>query len=175
MTLRYATHIRSYRCLGHRTYAYACVVHVNQPLSVQCFILVILGFSIPAFNFWYSGIPAFSNTHCEFPFCGSDSFRSSELKETNARTACNVKWPVYSTNTCQVHTCLQLMWIESVLCQWSATFFCGLWSTLALSLKLQIELSGIHWSRKVSYLKSRVSYWSEEKQRRWRTKRVGRA
>ena len=45
--------------VGHCTYAYACVIHVNQPLSVRCFILVISGFSIPAFNF---GIPAFSNT-----------------------------------------------------------------------------------------------------------------
>ena len=24
--------------LGHRTYAYACVVRVNPPLSVQCFM-----------------------------------------------------------------------------------------------------------------------------------------
>ena len=45
--------------VGHRTYAYACVVHVNQPLSVRCFILVIPGFSIPTFNFC---ILAFSNT-----------------------------------------------------------------------------------------------------------------
>ena len=36
--------------LWARTYAYACAVCVNQPLSVQCFILVIPGFSIPAFQ-----------------------------------------------------------------------------------------------------------------------------
>ena len=59
--------------VGHHTYAYAyayayaCVIRVNQPLLVQCFILVILGFSIPAFNFgilafWHSGILAFSDT-----------------------------------------------------------------------------------------------------------------
>ena len=39
---------------GH-CHAYACVVRVNQPLLVQCFILVIPGFSISAFNFQYSG------------------------------------------------------------------------------------------------------------------------
>ena len=44
---------------------------------------------------------------------------------------------------------------------WLVIFF-----GLALSLKLQIELSGIHWSRKVSYLKSWVSHWSEEKLQR---------
>ena len=48
--------------VGHDTYAYACVVRVNQPLSVQCFILVIPGFSISGFNFRNSGILAFSNT-----------------------------------------------------------------------------------------------------------------
>ena len=58
--------------VGHCTYAYACVVRVNQPLLVQCFILVIPGFSIPAFilrhftAFWRSGILAFSNTHILF-------------------------------------------------------------------------------------------------------------
>ena len=40
--------------VGHRTYA--CVVRVNEPLSVQGFILVIPGFSIPAFNFNHSVI-----------------------------------------------------------------------------------------------------------------------
>ena len=49
--------------VGHCTYAYACVVRVNRPLSVRCFILFILGFSIPAFNFQHFGILAFSNTH----------------------------------------------------------------------------------------------------------------
>ena len=45
--------------VGHcTTVAYACVVRVNQPLSVRCFILVNPGFSIPAFN---SGILTFSN------------------------------------------------------------------------------------------------------------------
>ena len=42
--------------VSHCSYANACVVHVNQPLSVWCFILVIPGFSILAFNF---GILAF--------------------------------------------------------------------------------------------------------------------
>ena len=36
--------------VGHRTYAYACVVGVNQPLSARCFILVIPGLSIPPFR-----------------------------------------------------------------------------------------------------------------------------
>ena len=45
--------------VGHRTYAHACAVCVNQPLLVRCFILVIPGFSIPAFNFRCSGVPAF--------------------------------------------------------------------------------------------------------------------
>ena len=40
--------------VGHRTYAYACAVRVNQPLLFRCFILVIPSFSIPAFNFWLS-------------------------------------------------------------------------------------------------------------------------
>ena len=34
--------------------------------------------------------------NCEFALRGSDSFRSSEPKETNAQNACNVKWPVYT-------------------------------------------------------------------------------
>ena len=38
--------------------------------------------------------------NCEFALRGSDSFRSSEPKETNALNACNVKWPVYSTGCC---------------------------------------------------------------------------
>ena len=38
--------------VGHPTYAYkyACVIRMNQPLSVRCFILVIPGFSFPAFR-----------------------------------------------------------------------------------------------------------------------------
>ena len=36
--------------VGHRTYAYACVVRVNQALSVRCITLVIPDFSIPAFS-----------------------------------------------------------------------------------------------------------------------------
>ena len=61
---------------------------------------------------------------------------------------------------------LQLMWIESVL---GHSFLA---SNLLLPCSLtgtsDTELSGIHWSRKVSYLKCRVSHWSGEKQRRWR-------
>ena len=45
--------------VGHCTYAYACIVRVNQPLLVRCFILAIPGFSIPAFNFRHSSVPAF--------------------------------------------------------------------------------------------------------------------
>ena len=39
----------------------------------------------------------------KFALRGSDSFRSSEPKETNALNACNVKWPVYCTNTRPIH------------------------------------------------------------------------
>ena len=38
--------------------------------------------------------------NCEFALRGSESFRSSEPKETNALNACNVKWPVHSTGCC---------------------------------------------------------------------------
>ena len=41
--------------------------------------------------------------NCEFPLRGSNSFRSSEPKETNALNVCNVKWPVYSANTLPIH------------------------------------------------------------------------
>ena len=39
--------------------------------------------------------------NCKFALRGYDSFRPSEPKETiaNSLNACNVKWPVYSTNT----------------------------------------------------------------------------
>ena len=57
-----------------------------------------------------------------------------------------------------LHMCFHLMWIESVL------------GNLILSCSVietsDTELSGIHWSRKVPYLKSRVSHWIGEKQRR---------
>ena len=52
------------------------------------------------------------------------------------------------------------MWIESVL--GNLLWPCSLIETS------DTELSGIHWSRKVPYLKSRVSHWSAEKQKRWR-------
>ena len=50
--------------VGHCTYAYACIIRVNQPLLVRCFILAILGFSIPAFNFRHSSFqfPAFQRS-----------------------------------------------------------------------------------------------------------------
>ena len=56
--------------MGHRTSASACVVRVNQPLSVRCFILVIPGFSIRACN---SGILTFSNTPGVLDFGCQDS------------------------------------------------------------------------------------------------------
>ena len=41
-------------------------------------------------------------TACELQFA-LRRFRSLEPKETNALNACNVKWPVYTTNTCPIH------------------------------------------------------------------------
>ena len=69
-----------------------------------------------------------------------------------------------------VHTRLQLLCGSS---QSSASggrrlSFSGLYIiffSLVLSLKFQIEWSGIHWSENDSYLKSRISHLSEEKQR----------
>ena len=54
---------------------------------------------------------------------------------------------------------------------WFVIFF-----GLVLSLKLEIELSGIYRLQKVSYLQSRVSHSSGEKQKRWRdaTRRASR-
>ena len=63
-------------------------------------------------------------------------------------------------------------WVSPLPVVGAFLFWLVIFFSLVLSLKLQIELSGIHWSRKVSYLKSRVSHWTEEKQRRWRYKRV---
>ena len=52
--------------VGLRTYACACVILVDQPLSVRCFILVILDYYFyPGFQFlefWNSAIVAFSNS-----------------------------------------------------------------------------------------------------------------
>ena len=56
-----------------------------------------------------------------------------------------------------LHTRLQLMWIELVL-----------GNLLWPCSPIETSDTGIHWSRKVSYLKSPVSNWSGEKQRRWR-------
>ena len=53
-----------------------------------------------------------------------------------------------------LHTRLQLMWIELVLDNL-------LWPCSPI----ETSDTGIHWSRKVSYLKSPVSNWSGEKQR----------
>ena len=63
-----------------------------------------------------------------------------------------------------LHTRLQLMWIESVL---GHSFLASnlLWPCSLIETS-DTELSGIHWSRRVSYLKCRVIHWSGEKQRR---------
>ena len=58
---------------------------------------------------------------------------------------------------------LQLMWIESVLGH--SFLACNLLWPCPLIETSDTELSGIHWSRKLSHLKSRVSHWSGEKQR----------
>ena len=58
------------------------------------------------------------------------------------------------------------MWIESILGH--SFLACNLLWPCSLIETSDTELSGIHWSRKVSYLKSRVSHWSGEKQRRLR-------
>ena len=58
------------------------------------------------------------------------------------------------------------MWIESVLRH--SFLACNLLWPCSLIETSDSELSGIQWSRKVSYLECRVSCWSGVKQRRWR-------
>ena len=64
------------------------------------------------------------------------------------------------------------MWIESVVRH--SFLACDLLWLCSLIEISDTELSGIHWSRKVSYLKSRVSQWSGEKLTRWDTMRRAR-
>ena len=61
-----------------------------------------------------------------------------------------------------LHTRLQLMWIESILGH--SFLACNLLWPCSLIETSDTELR----SRKVSYLKSRVSHWSGEKQNRWK-------
>ena len=59
------------------------------------------------------------------------------------------------------------MWIEPVMGHYFLA--CNLLWPCSFIGTSDTELSGIHWSWKVSYMKSRVSQWSREKQRRWDT------
>ena len=95
--------------IKHRTYAYACVVRVNQPLSVHCFILVIPAFGIRAFNCRHSSFlqhPVLYTGHFTLhPFSALVSFGSDDINESLSRRANS---PVHGQIAGTVVSCLFL-------------------------------------------------------------------
>ena len=69
---------------------------MNQSLSVRCFILVVLGFNIPAFNFRHSGISVFkAGSHIVVPVV--------RVIPKNARTTAMIIWEHFWDDPGRMH------------------------------------------------------------------------